>query len=236
MRSQEVSTLDGTLDRYAGDPVRVRCEIDTPSRGLWLIKWALASPHYPILILLYLVYPLLTILAGVAILATGRYPRPIFDFNVGVLRWSWRVMNYRFPMNSTDKYPPFTLAARPDYPGDLDVDYPEKLTNWAVLVKSWLLAIPQILICWAMLPMFHAVCYVSAGWLLFTGTIPQGMFDLLMGMVRWRYRVAVYVSLMCDEYPPLRMDLGSSKDDRQRGRPAADGGAGAGATAYAHGR
>jgi hypothetical protein len=236
MTSQEVSTLDGTVDRYAGDPVRVRCNIDAPSRGLWLIKWALASPHYPILILLYLVYPLLTIVAGVAILATGRYPRPIFDFNVGVLRWSWRVMNYRFPMNSTDKYPPFTLAARPDYPGDLDVDYPEKLTNWAVLVKSWLLAIPHILICWAMLPMFHAVCYVSAGWLLFTGTIPQGMFDLLMGMVRWRYRVAVYVSLMCDEYPPLRMDLGSSQDDRQCDPPAADGGAGVDATAYAYGR
>ena len=85
----------------------------------------LAAPHYPILILLYLVYPVLTFVAGVAILFTGRYPRPIFDFNVGVLRWSWRVMNYRFPMNSTDKYPPFTLASRPDYPGDLEVDYPD---------------------------------------------------------------------------------------------------------------
>jgi Domain of unknown function (DUF4389) len=92
----------------------------------------LAVPHYPILIGLYLVYPVLTIVAGVAILFTGRYPRPIFDFNVGVLRWSWRVMNYRFPMNSTDKYPPFTLASRPDYPADLEVDYPEHLTNWAV--------------------------------------------------------------------------------------------------------
>jgi hypothetical protein len=234
MRTQEVSSVDRTLN--AGDPVRLRCDIDAPSRGLWLIKWALASPHYPILILLYLVYPLLTIVAGVAILFTGRYPRPIFDFNVGVLRWSWRVMNYRFPMNSTDKYPPFTLASRPDYPGDLDVDYPEKLTKWAVLVKSWLFAIPHVLICWAMLPMFHAVCYVSAAWLLFTGTIPQGMFDLLMGMVRWRYRVAVYVSLMWDEYPPLRMDLGSAKDDWQRDRSAADGSAGVGATAGAYGR
>ena len=107
------------------DTVRVRGDFDAPSRWLWLVKWCvLAVPHYPILILLYLVYPLLTIVAGVAILFTGRYPRPIFDFNVGVLRWSWRVMNYRFPMNSTDKYPPFTLAARPDYPGDLEVDYP----------------------------------------------------------------------------------------------------------------
>jgi Domain of unknown function (DUF4389) len=206
MTSQEVSSMEPV--NIPDDPVRVRCDDDAPSRGLWLVKWALAAPHYPILILLYLVYPLLTIVAGVAILFTGRYPRPIFDFNVGILRWSWRVMNYRFPMNSTDKFPPFTLASRPDYPGDLEIDYPEQLTNWAVLVKSWLLAIPQILICWAMIPLLHVVCYVAAVSLLFTGTIPRDMFDLLMGIVRWRYRVAVYVSLMRDEYPPFRLDPG----------------------------
>lgn len=188
--------------------VRVRGDFDLPSRWLWLLKWCvLALPHYPILILLYLVYPLSTVAAGVVILCTGRYPRPLFEFNVGVLRWSWRVMNYRFPMNSTDKYPPFTLASRPDYPGDLTVDYPDRLKNWAVLVK-WLLAIPQVLLCWSMEAPLQVLCVISAVALLCTGTIPQGMFDLLMGMVRWRYRVAVYVSLMRDEYPPFRMDLG----------------------------
>jgi Domain of unknown function (DUF4389) len=166
-------------------------------------------PHYPILIGLYLVYPPLTIVAGVAILCTGRYPRPIFDFNVGVLRWSWRVMNYRFPMNSTDKYPPFTLASRPDYPGDLEVDYPERLIRSKVLVKSWLLALPQILMCWALEFPLQVLTIVAAVTLLRTGTIPRGMFDLLMGIVRWRYRVAVYVSLMRDEYPPFRLDPGS---------------------------
>ncbi|OBJ12173.1 DUF4389 domain-containing protein [Mycobacterium sp. 1482292.6] len=190
------------------ESVRVRGDFDLPSRWLWLLKWCvLALPHYPILILLYLVYPLSTVAAGVVILCTGRYPRPLFEFNVGVLRWSWRVMNYRFPMNSTDKYPPFTLASRPDYPGDLTVDYPDRLKNWAVLVK-WLLAIPQVLLCWSMEAPLQVLCVISAVALLCTGTIPQGMFDLLMGMVRWRYRVAVYVSLMRDEYPPFRMDLG----------------------------
>ncbi len=188
--------------------VRVRGAIDAPSRWLFLVKWCvLAVPHYPILIVLYVMYPVLTVVAGIAILFTGRYPRTIFDFNVGVLRWSWRVMNYRFPMNSTDRYPPFTLAARPDYPGELDVDYPEQLTHWAVLVKL-LLALPQIIICWAMEPLLQVLAVISAVRLLARGTVSQGMFDLLMGIVRWRYRVAVYVSLMCDEYPPFRMDLG----------------------------
>lgn len=193
------------------EAVRVRGAIDAPSSRLWLVKWCvLAVPHYPILIGLYLVYPLVTFVAGVAILFTGRYPRPLFDFNVGVLRWSWRVMNYRFPMNTTDKYPPFTLKPRADYPGDLEVDYPEKLSRRTVLVKWWLLGLPQIIICWAMEPLLQVLCVISAVRLLARGSVSQDMFDLLMGIVRWRYRVAVYVSLMRDEYPPFRLDLGSS--------------------------
>jgi Domain of unknown function (DUF4389) len=120
------------------------------------------------------------------------------------------VMNYRFPMNCTDKYPPFTLASRPDYPGDLEVDYPAELTNWAVLVKWWLLGFPQIILCWAMEPLLQVLCVINAAWLLVNGTIHPGMCDLLMGIVRWRYRVAVYVSLMRDEYPPFRLDLGQT--------------------------
>lgn len=192
------------------EAVRVWGAIDAPSSRLWLVKWCvLAVPHYPILIGLYLVYPVATLAAGVAIVFTGRFPRPLFDFNVGVLRWSWRVMNYRFPMNSTDKYPPFTLKARADYPGDLEVDYPEQLSRGAVLVKWWLLALPQIIVCWAMEPLLQVLCVISAVRLLARGTISHAMFDFLMGMVRWRYRVAVYVSLMSDEYPPFRMDLGA---------------------------
>lgn len=193
------------------EPVQVRGAIDAPSSRLWLVKWCvLAVPHYPILIGLYLVYPLVVFAAGIAILFTGRYPRPLFDFNVGVLRWSWRVMNYRFPMNTTDQYPPFTLKPLADYPGDLQVDYPEKLSRWPVLVKWWLLALPQIIMCWAMEAPLQVLCVISAVRLLVRGTVSQSMFDFLMGMVRWRYRVAAYVSLMTDEYPPFRMDLGGS--------------------------
>jgi hypothetical protein len=192
------------------DPIRVRSDLDAPSRWSCLFKWcALAVPHYPILIALYLLYPFATIAAGVAIMFTARYPRPLFDFNVGVLRWSWRLMNYRFPMNSTDRYPPFTLASKPDYPADLEVDYPDGPTNRAALLTRWLLGLPQILLCWALEPFLQLLCVTNAVWLVSKGTINPGMFDLLLGIVRWRYRVAVYVSMMRDEYPPFRMDLGN---------------------------
>ncbi len=115
------------------------------SRWKWLVKWFLAIPHFIVLFFLWFAFGVVTIVAWFAILFTGRYPRSLFNFNVGVIRWSWRVAFYSYGALGTDIYPPFTLE-RTDYPADFDVDYPEKLSRGLVLVKSWLLAIPHLLI------------------------------------------------------------------------------------------
>ena len=194
-------------------PVSVEGDLDPElSRWLWLVKWLLAFPHYIVLVFLWIAFVVVTFLAFFAVLFTGRYPRGLFDFNVGVLRWTWRVSYYCCNVLGTDRYPPFSLEPR-DYPARLEIEYPERLSRGLVLVKWWLLAIPHYLVVgifqggWgprngglnAVLVIFAAIA------LLFTGRYPRDIFDLVLGINRWSIRVAAYAALMRDEYPPFRL-------------------------------
>ena len=141
-----------------GRPEHVRCfpltlfasredSIRKLSRGLWLVKWLLAIPHFVVLFFLFIAFVLLTIVAFFAILFTGRYPRAIFDFNVGVLRWAWRVGFYSYGALGTDRYPPVHARARARLPGQLSTCRTRsELSRGLVLVKWWLLAIPHYLV------------------------------------------------------------------------------------------
>lgn len=103
-------------DRYPStvEEQSVHVELDYPdverdlNRWLPLVKWLLAIPHYVVLFVLYVVAFVALIVAWFAILFTGRYPRPIFDFVVGLMRWSLRVAAY-VSLLLTDRYPPFSL-------------------------------------------------------------------------------------------------------------------------------
>jgi hypothetical protein len=224
-RACEVGLVDAETDQATPRstyPARVEGELREPlSRWLWLVKWVLAIPHYVVLWFLWIVYLLLTIVALVSIVFTRRYPRGIFEFNVGVLRWSWRVAFYSYGALGTDRYPPFSLQDDPDYPARLHVAYPGELSRVQALVKWWLLAIPHYLVIAVFLGGFDTgwsasrfglidIAVLIAGVsLLFTSRYPRGLFDLTMGANRWVLRVVVYASLMTDVYPPFRLDQGA---------------------------
>jgi hypothetical protein len=216
-------------------PARLTGHVDPAlSRWMWLVKWFLAIPHLIVLFFLWFALIVTSIVAWFAILFTARYPRSLFNFNVGVLRWSWRVSFYAFTAIGTDRYPPFTLA-RTDYPADFEVDYPDHLSRGLVLVKSWLLAIPHLVIVGVLagssrtwvapsdddfasgsgsytagsaVSLLTLLAFIAGVILLFTGRYLRSLFDLLIGLNRWVYRVAAYVALMRDEYPPFRLDMG----------------------------
>jgi hypothetical protein len=212
-------------------PLRLTGELSPQlSRGLWLVKWLLAIPHFIVLVFLWIAFVVLSLVAFFAILFTGRYPRRLFDFNVGVLRWSWRVGFYSYSALGTDKYPPFTLKDVPDYPARLEVEYPDSLSRGLVLVKWWLLAVPHYVVvgvfaggglaAWAgggggwvsssggLVGLL--VCFAGVI-LLFTGRYPQSIYDFVLGMNRWVFRVAAYAALMTDVYPPFRLEMGGDE-------------------------
>jgi hypothetical protein len=201
------------------------------SRGLWLVKWLLAIPHFIVLFFLWIGFAVASVIAFFAILFTGHYPKGLFEFNAGVLRWSWRVGFYSYSALGTDEYPPFTLKDVADYPARLEVEYPESLSRGLVLVKWWLLALPHYLVvaifaggAWAswsgvggmwgsatsggligLLVLFAGLA------LLFAGRYPRSLYDFVLGMNRWVFRVAAYSSLMTDSYPPFRLDMGGNE-------------------------
>jgi hypothetical protein len=105
-------------DRYPSTDEQQSVRLDFPypdaerelNRWLPLVKWLLAIPHYVVLVFLYIGGFFVVIAAWFAILFTGRFPRALFDYLVGVERWTNRVLGYAIVL-VTDRYPPFTLSA-----------------------------------------------------------------------------------------------------------------------------
>lgn len=200
------------------------------SRWLWLVKMFAAVPHFAALAALGAVLVVVTLVAAIAIVVTGSYPRRLFRLSVGILRWNWRVGFYVYAALGTDRYPPFSLADR-DYPAELDIDYPERLSRGLVLVK-WLLAAPHLVIVGLLAgtimlypiaalndlagdarllggySVLNLLVVIAGFFLLVTGRYPVPLFDFLLGVDRWILRVAAYVLLLTDVYPPFRLDAG----------------------------
>src|SRR6266511_5696658 len=95
----------------------------------------------------------------------------------------------------------------PQYPLHFDVEYPEQLNRWLVLVK-WLLAIPHILIVYALANVASIIHLIAFFAILFTTKYPQSLFDFVVNIYRWQANLYAYLGLMRDEYPPFTWEPG----------------------------
>lgn len=183
----------------------LRYDVEYPerlSRLLIFVKWLLVIPNILVLYVLGIVAYLATVVSWFAILFSGRYPKGLFNFVVGVLRWTANVNAYLLFMR--DDYPPFTMAAG-HYPVTLEVNYPERLSRWLIFVK-WLLVIPNVIVLLVLGLVYYVTLIIAWFAILFTGHYPEGLFRFGVGVHRWGLRVSAYASyLLTDEYPPFSL-------------------------------
>ncbi len=175
------------------------------NRFLWLIKWILTIPH-AILLSLFAIPLIFTLpVSWLAVVILGRYPQILWGYHTGLMRWSWRVNFYSCQAGNTDQYPPFSFGSRDDYPADLQIEYPESSSRLTGFFR-WLLIIPHWIIIGILSNIVGILVFFALVIVLFTGRYPEGMFDIIMGMNRWVYRVNAYGWLLVDDYPPFSFD------------------------------
>jgi hypothetical protein len=184
----------------------VRFDVEYPERlSRWMIfvKWLLAIPHFLIVALLVQVAGILQLIAFFAILFTKKWPRGLFDFTVQIYRWSANASTYAVLL-MRDEYPPFSGDSG-EYPVTLEVEYDENLSRWMIFVK-WLLAIPHYIVLVFLLLGASIAVFIAFFAILFTGRYPRGLFDFVVGTVRYLNRVQAYAHwLMTDRYPPFSL-------------------------------
>ena len=178
---------------------------DRVNRFLWLLKWILTIPHVILLALLSIPVVVTLPVSWLAVVILGRYPYLLWGYHTGLMRWSWRVNFYSYQAGNTDQYPPFSLESRNDYPADLDIEYPETSSRLTGFFR-WLLIIPHWIVTAILADVVGILVFIALVIVLFTGRYPEGLFDIIMGLNRWIYRVSAYGLLLVDDYPPFSFD------------------------------
>jgi hypothetical protein len=169
------------------------------------IRVVLVLPHLLALAFLGLASSVAFFIATFAILFTGRYPRGLFDFNVGVTRWNLNVSAYVFHLYDT--YPPFSLKQQ-DFPLVLEVDYPERLSRWLNnpfliwLIKP-LLLLPHFIVIYFFAIVAYVLLFIAQFAILFSKVFPAGMHAFVVGVLRWQTRVGGYAAALTDRDPPF---------------------------------
>lgn len=201
---------------------------DTYSRGELLLRvcfgWIyILIPHMFLLAFLMFATSFVQMIAGWAILFTGKFPKGMFNFLLNVQRWTLRV-NAR-SMNLSDGYPAFGLSAD-DSNTKIEMEYPTSSSRGLVLLRWFFgffyVLLPHMFILFFMMMGQQIVMTIAFFAVLFTGKYPMGMHAFMQGVMRWNFRVNAYMSCMTDTYPPFSLSGNEARFDGQINVASAD--------------
>ncbi len=196
----------------------VNFEVDyaggTRSRGLavlgiiYFLKGLALIPHMIVLAFLYVAVLVGAYIGYFVVAFTGTMPRGLFDFLAGVEGWYTRVISWLWA--NTDEYPPFALDA-PAYPARFTAEYGtgQRSRGLAVLgiflFLKGLAALPHLIIIGVLGYAQGIAAWVGFWIILFTGSLPQGIHDFVVGVTRWTARTFAWIAGLTDEYPPFSL-------------------------------
>jgi hypothetical protein len=194
------AAIAGLVDH---EPSPLRLDVDYQERyrrWLPLVRLLLLVPQSIALLFVEIGAAFGWLLAALAVIATGRYPRGLFEYMTGVGRWQLRYAGYLYML--TDAYPPFALYDQPAYPVRVALEYPPggRIARWRPLV-AWLLVVPQaleLLVLYTGMFLLQLVALVS---IVLTGTLPRPAFDMTVRILRFHGRVIAYAFFLTERYP-----------------------------------
>jgi Domain of unknown function (DUF4389) len=188
----------------------LQLDLDAPltvARWRPLVHWILVIPQLIVLYALGIVQSVVWVIAFFAILFTGKMPDSLFGFMAMTHRYQWRVGSFSLFMR--EGYPPFEFLSVAQDPGDdparLNIQQAPTLSRGLIFVK-WLLAIPHYIVLFVLFIAVYVVVIIGFFAVLITGQWPESLRTFVIGVMRWAYRVSIYVYLMTDEYPPFSLD------------------------------
>jgi hypothetical protein len=164
-------------------------------------------PHYFLLFFVGIWGAILRFVAFWIVLFTGKYPKSMFEFQVGLLKWSVRLSARMY--NVADGYPAFGINGTDEFT-ELEVEYPERISRGLVLLRLFFGFI-YVYIPHGFILMFRTIwvgILVFIAWwiVLFTGKYPESFHNWVVGQIRWGIRLNLYMSFMTDKYPPFTGD------------------------------
>jgi len=191
---------------YEADYVEKRSRLTT------FFRYFLMIPHFIVLIVLEIGLAFAVFIAWFALLFTGRWPQGLYDFTAGVLRYMTRLNAYMYL--AADPYPPFDMQEHPEYPIRLRVAPPKESYSRVKVFFRGLLAIPVMLIYYALSLVMQIGAFLSWFVIVFTGKQPEGLQNMINLGVGYGARGYAYMLLLTEDFPPF------SSEDQETVPPA----------------